>query len=197
MKRATVSDLSKAPYDILVIGSGITGGVALRDAALRGLKTALIEKDDFAWVASSRSTKLRHGGLRYRERYEFGMVREACREKELMLKLAPHLSYPRPFLYLQYKGYPEGMLKLKVGLTFYELVSGNPLVRRHKMLNRKKKLMEMEPHLNKEGLKGCGYYFDFLTDDARLTIDTIKSGAEAGGHIANYQACLAIIWKKN
>ena len=192
MKRATVSDLCKETYDILIIGGGITGGVTLRDAALRGLKTALIEKNDFAWGTSSRSTKLIHGGLRYLERFEFGLVREACRERELMLKLAPHLSHPRPFLYLQYKGYPEGMLKLKAGLTFYDLVSGNPKARRHKMLNRKK-LLKIEPHLNQEGLKGCGYYFDFLTDDARLTIDTIKSGGEAGSHIANYTEAIEFV----
>ena len=192
MKRLSASELAKEEYDILIVGGGITGAVALRDAAMRGLKVALVEKNDFAWGTSSRSTKLLHGGLRYLENFEFGMVREACRERELFLDLAPHLSHPRPFLYLQYKGYPEGMLKLKAGLTFYDMVSGNPKVRRHKMLNRKK-LIELEPHLNQEGLKGCGYYFDFLTDDARLTIDTIKSGSDSGGFIANYMEAVDFV----
>ena len=167
MKRTTLAEFTQQTYDILIIGGGITGAAAVRDAALRGLSVALIEKNDFAWGTSSRSTKLLHGGLRYLERFEFRMVREACRERELMLKLAPHLSHPRPFLYLQYKGYPEGMLKLKAGLTIYDLFSGNPRIRRHKMLKRDK-LLAIEPHLNSDGLVGCGYYYDFLTNDARL-----------------------------
>ena len=185
MKRTTLAEFNEQTYDILIIGGGITGAAAVRDAALRGLKVALVEKNDFAWGTSSRSTKLLHGGLRYLERFEFGMVREACRERELMLELAPHLAHPRPFLYLQYKGYPEGMLKLRAGLTVYDMFSGNPGERRHKMLNRDK-LLAIEPHLNPDGLKGCGYYYDFLTDDARLTIETIKGGCEAGAHVANY-----------
>lgn len=192
MKRTTLAEFSKQTYDILIIGGGITGAATVRDAALRGLKVALIEKNDFAWGTSSRSTKLLHGGLRYLERFEFGMVREACRERELMLKLAPHLAHPRPFLYLQYKGYPEGMLKLRAGLTIYDLFSGNPGERRHKMIKRDS-LLEIEPHLNPDGLKGCGYYFDFLTDDARLTIETIKGGCEAGAHVANYMEAVGFV----
>ena len=192
MKRATRAELTSEFFDILIIGGGITGAVSLRDAAMRGLKVALVEKNDFAWGTSSRSTKLLHGGLRYLERFEFAMVREACRERELMLELAPHLSHPQPFLYLQYKGYPEGMWKLKAGLTFYDMVSGNPKERRHKMLNRER-VIELEPHLNRDGLKGCGYYFDFLTDDARLTLDTVKSGCEAGGKIANYTEAIGFV----
>ena len=83
----------------------MTGACAARDAALRGLSTVLLEKDDFAAGTSSRSTKLLHGGLRYLEKFEFGLVREACQERELMLRLAPHLSNPRPFIYLLYQGY--------------------------------------------------------------------------------------------
>lgn len=192
MKRATQAELSHEFFDIIIIGGGITGAVALRDAAMRGLKVALIEKNDFAWGTSSRSTKLLHGGLRYLENFEFGMVREACRERELMLELAPHLAHPQAFLYLQYKGYPEGLWKLKAGLTFYDIVSGNPSHRRHKMLNRDQ-VIELEPYLNKEGLKGSGYYFDFLTDDARLTIDTVKSGGDAGGKIANYTEAIGFV----
>ncbi|WP_420640766.1 glycerol-3-phosphate dehydrogenase/oxidase [Candidatus Leptofilum sp.] len=192
MRRTTLAEFTEQTYDILIIGGGITGAAALRDAALRGLKVALIEKNDFAWGTSSRSTKLLHGGLRYLERFEFKMVREACRERELMLQLAPHLAHPRPFLYLQYQGYPEGMLKLRAGLTIYDLFSGNPGERRHKMLNRDK-LLAIEPHLNPDGLKGCGYYFDFLTDDARLTIETMKGGCEAGAHVANYMEAVGFV----
>ncbi len=193
MKRTTVPEFGKLTYDVLIIGGGITGAVAARDAALRGLEVALVEKNDFAWATSSRSTKLLHGGLRYLERFEFGMVRSACRERELMLELAPHLAHPRPFLYLQYDGYPEGMLKLNIGLSFYDLFSGNPFVRRHKML-RREQVLELEPHLNPSGLKGCGFYYDFLTDDARLTIDTIKGAWEAGAHVANYTQAVGFVY---
>src|SRR5690606_26112842 len=86
MKRTPLTTLSAGRYDLLIIGGGITGASAFRDAALRGLKVALVEKNDFAWGTSSRSTKLLHGGLRYLESYQFRMVREACRERELMLK---------------------------------------------------------------------------------------------------------------
>lgn len=193
MERTTLSAFGKETYDLLIIGGGVTGAAALRDAALRGLKVALVEKNDFAWGTSSRSTKLLHGGLRYLERFEFRMVREACRERELMLKLAPHLSNPRPFLYLQYAGYPEGMLKLRAGLTVYDMFAGAPRQRRHKMLG-KDDLLKIEPHLNPDGLKGCGYYYDFLTDDARLTIETIKAGVEAGGDVANYMQAVDFVY---
>jgi len=192
MKRTPLTTLSAGRYDLLIIGGGITGASAFRDAALRGLKVALVEKNDFAWGTSSRSTKLLHGGLRYLESYQFRMVREACRERELMLKLAPHLAHPRPFMYLQYEGYPEGMLKLRAGLTLYDLFAGAPASRRHKMLGREATL-ELEPHLNPNGLKGCGYYYDFLTDDARVTIETVKGAVEAGGHAANYMEATGFV----
>ncbi len=192
MKRTPLTTLSAGRYDLLVIGGGITGASAFRDAALRGLKVALVEKNDFAWGTSSRSTKLLHGGLRYLESYQFRMVREACRERELMLELAPHLAHPRPFLYLQYEGYPEGMLKLRAGLTLYDLFAGAPASRRHKMLGREATL-QLEPHLNPECLKGCGYYYDFLTDDARVTIETVKGAVEAGGHAANYMEATGFV----
>jgi glycerol-3-phosphate dehydrogenase len=192
MKRTPLSTFATESYDILIIGGGITGAAALRAAALRGLKVALVEKNDFAWGTSSRSTKLLHGGLRYLESYQFKMVRESCRERELMLFLAPHLTHPRPFLYLQYDGYPEGMLKLRAGLTIYDMFAGAPAARRHKMLG-KKDTLAIEPHLNPQGLKGCGYYYDFLTDDARVTIETVKGGVEAGGHVANYMEATGFV----
>lgn len=192
MKRASLNELTGQAFDLLIIGGGATGTSAARDAALRGLSVVLLEKNDFGSGTSSRSTKLFHGGLRYLEKFEFGLVREACRERELMLALAPHLSHPRPFIYLLYQGYhmmfkwlPATLLMLNAGLTMYDAFSGNPWERRHKMLN-KKKLLEVEPHLNPNGLKGGGYYYDFLTDDGRFTIETIKAACDAGALAANY-----------
>lgn len=199
MKRSSLSDLTGQTFDLLIIGGGATGASAARDAALRRLSVALLEKNDFGSGTSSRSTKLFHGGLRYLEKFEFGLVREACRERELMLTLAPHLSHPRPFIYLLYQGYrmmfkwlPATLPMLDAGLTMYDLFSGNPRPRRHKMLN-KKRLLEIEPHLNPDGLKGGGYYFDFLTDDARFTLETVKAACDAGALAANYTAVTGLV----
>ena len=167
MKRSEIGELTGQTFDLLIIGGGATGTSAARDAALRGLSVALLEKNDFGSGTSSRSTKLFHGGLRYLEKFDFGLVREACRERELMLTLAPHLSHPRPFIYLLYQGYhmvfdwlPATLFMLNAGLTLYDTFSGNPRERRHKMLN-KKKLLEIEPHLNSKGLKGRRLLFRF------------------------------------
>jgi glycerol-3-phosphate dehydrogenase len=192
MKRSTLDELSGRTFDIAIIGGGITGASAARDAALRGLSVVLLEKNDFASGTSSRSTKLLHGGLRYLQNYEFKLVREACHERELMLKLAPHLCNVRPFIYVLYESYPESMLLLNAGLTIYDLFSGSPLKRRHHMLNAAK-LLEKEPHLNPEGLKGGGWYYDFLTDDARFTLDTVKGAWEAGASVANYMQVTGFI----
>ncbi len=102
-----------------------------------------------------------------------------------MLRLAPHLAHPRPFIYVLYDGYPESMFVLNAGLTLYDAFSGSPLKRRHRMLGARR-LLEEEPYLNPKGLKGGGWYYDFLTDDARFTLDTVKAACEAGALAANY-----------
>ncbi len=185
MKRFSLSEVSGQVFDLAIVGGGITGAAAARDAALRGLSVILLEKNDFASGTSSRSTKLLHGGVRYLQSYQFRMVRESCRERELMLKLAPHLAHVRPFIYVLYRGYPESMGLLNLGLTVYDVFSGSPLKRRHHMLGANA-LLEQEPHLNPRELQGGGWYYDFLTDDARLTLDTVKAAVEAGALAANY-----------
>ena len=185
MKRLRLKELEGQTFDVVIIGGGVTGASAAREAALRGLSTVLVEKNDFASGTSSRSTKLIHGGVRYLQSYEFKLVREACSERERMLRLAPHLSNVRPFIYVLYQGYPESMALLNAGLTIYDLFSGSPLKRRHRMLNAQK-LLEAEPHLNPNGLLGGGWYYDFLTDDARFTLDTLKGAWEAGALLGNY-----------
>ncbi len=194
MKRSSLTELANQSVDVLVIGGGVTGAATARDAALRGLSVCLVEKGDFAGGTSSRSTKLIHGGLRYLEQFEFKLVREACHERELMLRLAPHLSHPRPFIYLNYDGYPEGMFKLNVGLSIYDWFSGNPRKRRHHMLSAVELLRE-EPHLNPKGLHGGGWYYDSLTDDARLTIDTLKAACDAGAKAANYMEVTGFVYR--
>ena len=151
MRRFALHEIEGRTFDLAIIGGGITGASAAREAALRGLSVVLVEKNDFASGTSSRSTKLLHGGLRYLESHEFKLVREACHERELMLKLAPHLSNVRPFIYVLYEGYPESMRLLSAGLSIYDLFSGNPLKRRHRMLPAAA-LLELETHLNPTGL---------------------------------------------
>jgi glycerol-3-phosphate dehydrogenase len=195
MRRFALSEVEREVFDILIVGGGVTGASAAREAALRGLRVVLVEKDDFAAGTSSRSTKLLHGGVRYLASHEFSLVREACRERELMLTLAPHLCHVRPFIYLLYRGDPEGMWLLNAGLTLYDIFSGSPLKRHHQML-RRDRLLAREPHLRPAGLLGGGWYYDFLTDDARVTIDTLKGAVEAGAVAANYMEVTGLVLER-
>lgn len=192
MKRALGPELTGTLFDIVVIGGGITGAATARDAALRGMSVLLVEKDDFAAGTSSRSSKLIHGGLRYLETYQFKLVAESVRERERMLALAPHLTEVRPFLYLIYEGYPESKTLLNLGLTFYDVASGSRRKRRHRMLSARQ-VLELEPYLRAEGLLGAGMYYDVLTDDARLTLDTAKGAAEAGTQLLNHTAVTGLL----
>lgn len=192
MRRPGREQLVDRMFDIVVIGGGITGAATARDAALRGLSVLLVEKDDFAAGTSSRSSKLIHGGLRYLQTYQFGLVAESLRERERMLTLAPHLTEVRPFLYLLYRGYPESKFLLNLGLTFYDAASGQWRKRRHRMLSARQ-VSEREPQLATDGLLGAGMYYDVLTDDARLTVDTAKGAAEAGASLLNHAAVTGLV----
>ncbi len=195
MKRPTAGQLGEAAFDLVVVGGGITGAATARDAALRGLSVVLVEKDDFAAGTSSRSSKLIHGGLRYLQTYQFRLVAESVREREKWLRLAPHLTELRPFLYLLYRGYPESRALLNLGLTFYDVVSGSWRQRRHSMLNAAQ-VLAREPHLRSEGLLGAGLYYDVLTDDARLTLDTVKGAAEAGAVVLNHAEVTGLVLER-
>ncbi|MBK5248921.1 MAG: glycerol-3-phosphate dehydrogenase/oxidase, partial [Actinomycetales bacterium] len=185
MQRASRSEIVDRVFDVVVIGGGITGAATARDAALRGLSVLLVEKDDFASGTSSRSSKLIHGGLRYLQTYQFRMVAESLRERERMLRIAPHLTRVRPFLYLLYQGYPESKALLNLGLTYYDVASGAWRRRRHRMLDAAQ-VLALEPHLAAEGLIGAGLYHDVLTDDARVTLDTVHGAADAGARVMNH-----------
>ncbi|MDR2931029.1 MAG: glycerol-3-phosphate dehydrogenase/oxidase [Propionibacteriaceae bacterium] len=192
MSRPQAGELAGKEFDLIVIGGGITGVATARDAALRGLSVLLVEKDDFAAGTSSRSSKLIHGGLRYLETYQFKLVAESLRERERQLLMAPHLTQVRPFLYLLYKGCPESRFLLNLGLTFYDVASGEWRKRHHKMLSARE-VLAREPHLRPDGLLGAGQYFDVLTDDARLTVDTAKGAAEAGARLLNHAAVTGLV----
>ncbi|HEY3410608.1 MAG TPA: glycerol-3-phosphate dehydrogenase/oxidase, partial [Propionicimonas sp.] len=195
MIRARLAQLAGRRFDLVVIGGGITGAATARDAALRGLTVLLVEKDDFAAGTSSRSSKLIHGGLRYLQSYQFGLVAESVREREKALKLAPHLTEIRPFIYLLYDGYPESKWMLNLGLTFYDVASGSPIRRRHRMLSAGQ-ILQREPHLRSPGLIGGGLYYDVLTDDARLTLDVAKGAANAGATLINHAAVTGLVLER-
>ncbi|WP_344869244.1 glycerol-3-phosphate dehydrogenase/oxidase [Amycolatopsis ultiminotia] len=194
MKRFDAADLPER-VDVLIIGGGVTGASAARDAALRGLSTVLVERDDFASGTSSRSSKLIHGGLRYLQTYQFRMVHESVREREVMMRIAPHLADLQPFLYLLYRGYPEGKALLNLGLTCYDAFSRAPLNRWHRMLGRAA-VLRREPHLNPAGLAGAGLYHDAMTDDARLVIDVLESAARAGALLANHSEAVGLVHER-
>ncbi|HLZ15540.1 MAG TPA: glycerol-3-phosphate dehydrogenase/oxidase, partial [Cyclobacteriaceae bacterium] len=171
------------------IGGGITGaGIAL-DAASRGLKTALIEKKDFAFGTSSRSTKLIHGGLRYLKQLEFGLVKEVGSERAVVHKLAPHLVIPEKMLLPLYEKRGLGSTLTSIGLKLYDWLAGVKPEDQRRMLTRRQTLKQ-EPLLSSQDVKGGAIYAEYRTDDARLTIEIIKAASEHGATIANY--CEAI-----
>ena len=177
--------LKTETFDLLVIGGGATGcGIAL-DAASRGLKTALVEKEDFASGTSSKSTKLIHGGLRYLKQLDVGLVRETGTERAIVHRLAPHLVLPKKMLMPLIKGGTYGYWSTWFGLWVYDVLAGVEGDDRRKMLT-KEKTLKVEPLLEENGLKGGGFYAEYRTDDARLTIELIKTAVNFGATAANY-----------
>ena len=134
--------LSNTTFDLAIIGGGINGAASAREAALRGLKVALVEARDFASGTSSRSSKLIHGGLRYLEQMDFKLVHEARRERRLLLELAPHLARPVPFLLPIYRGDPYSPFKIRVGLSIYDLLGNLGAQDRCRMLTPAEALRE-------------------------------------------------------
>ena len=176
------ASLADQPVDVLVIGGGVTGaGVAL-DAATRGLSVLLVEQRDYASGTSSRSSKLFHGGLRYLEQFNFSLVREALRERELMLtRLRPHLVKPVSFLYpLKHRIWERPYVT--AGLTLYDSMGGARSVPRHKQLS-KTKALRMVPGMRKDALTGALFYYDAQADDARHTLMVARTAASYGARL--------------
>ena len=177
--------MSREPIDLLIVGGGVTGAGIARDAALRGFRTALVDKGDFAGGTSSRSSRLVHGGLRYLEQYDFGLVFEASRERRILLRIAPHLVRPLPFLFPTYRGGRVSPWRLRAGMWLYDALASFRNVHRHRWLSPRE-VRRAEPGLRDRELRGAALYYDAQTDDGRLTLATMRDAARAGAHIANY-----------
>ena len=177
--------MAREPVDLLVIGAGSAGAGIARDAAMRGIRTALIDKGDFGSGTSSRSSRLIHGGLRYLELYDWRLVFEASRERRTLLRIAPHLVWPRSFLFPIYAGGRVSWWKLATGLWLYDALALFRNVKAHRMLG-KRALARAEPGLRDRGLKGGARYYDAQCDDVRLTLANVRSARAHGALTANY-----------
>ncbi len=193
---ALLETMDKQEYDLLVIGGGITGaGIAL-DAVLRGMKVAVVEMQDFSAGTSSRSTKLVHGGLRYLKQFQVAMVAEVGKERAIVYENGPHVTTPEWMLLPIHQGGTFGTFTTSVALRFYDFLASVKKGERRKMLSAKDTLRK-EPLLKKKGLKGGGYYVEYRTDDARLTIEVLKAAVQNGAHIVNYAKAVDLLYKDN
>jgi glycerol-3-phosphate dehydrogenase len=181
-----VNALTQEPLDLLIVGGGIVGSGIARDAAMRGLRVGLVEQHDFAFGTSSRSSRLLHGGLRYLAQGRVGLVHEASVEKKIVHQIAPHLAEPLPFVFPTYRSNKNWPLwKLKIGVKIYDLLCGGRNLGNSSWLNQKETLAKI-PGLNADGLTGAVRYFDGLTNDARLVLDTLRSAKNHGAILLNY-----------
>ena len=181
----TFRELTSKEFDVLIVGGGITGaGIAL-DAASRGMSVALVEKNDFASGTSSKSTKLIHGGLRYLKQFDFWLVKEVGTERAIVHGLAPHLVIPEKMILPLVEGGTYGSWLTSIGLKVYDVLAAVEGDDKRKMLS-KKEALKIEPLLPENILKGAGYYAEYRTDDARLTLELIKTSLRYRAKPINY-----------
>jgi glycerol-3-phosphate dehydrogenase len=182
-------DQLPANWDLVVVGGGITGAGVFREAVAQGVRTLLIEKHDFAWGTSSRSSKLVHGGLRYLRQGQIGLTRESVKEREWLLRKAPGLVTPIHFVMPLYQNGGPRRWEMKLGLTIYDLLAGRY---QHKFLDVARTTGCL-PHLRCAGLTGAYRFKDAQTDDARLVLRLIWDGVAAGGVASNYTQAVEIL----
>ena len=173
-------------FDVIVIGAGINGAGVARDAAMRGLKVLILDKGDLASGTSSVSTRLIHGGLRYLEHGEFGLVRESLRERETLLRIAPHLVKPLPILLPIYRHSKRGRFKIRLGMFAYDALSKSRSLPTHSMLSIKETLQQA-PGLSSRDLVGAATYYDGQAEFAeRLVLENVLSAVENGAELRTY-----------
>lgn len=178
-----VGALARERFDVLVIGGGIVGTGIARDAAMRGLRVALVEQNDFASGTSSRSSRLVHGGLRYLEHGQLHLVFESSQERRTLMRIAPHIVRPLQFLWPVFDGSRVPTWKLRAALTIYDALALFRNVAPHRALGSAA-VTTLEPSLRQSGLRGGATYFDASTDDARLTLLNARAAHDAGAVIA-------------
>ncbi|MEL6351976.1 MAG: glycerol-3-phosphate dehydrogenase [Cyanobacteria bacterium J06627_28] len=180
------SSIESTAYDVIVIGGGINGAATARDAALRGLKTLLVEKGDFGSGTTSWSSRLVHGGLRYLEYFEFNLVRESLAEREILLKSAPHLVHPLQLTIPIYAQGSRSYWEIWAGMILYDILSFDKSLLNHRMLP-KAKLKQLFREVNPEGVQGAGQYYDAQAEYAeRLCLENVLSAQTAGASMLNY-----------
>ncbi|MBH0162023.1 glycerol-3-phosphate dehydrogenase/oxidase [Fictibacillus sp. 26RED30] len=188
-----ITGMKQEKLDLLVIGGGVTGAGILLDAQTRGMKVGLLEMQDFAAGTSSRSTKLVHGGLRYLKQFEVKLVAEVGKERAIVYENAPHVTTPEWMLLPFYKGGTFGKFSTSIGLKVYDFLAGVKRKERRKMFSAEETLRR-EPLLKKDNLLGGGYYVEYKTDDARLTLEIMKEAVARGASAVNYAKVTSFIY---
>ena len=180
-------------FDVIVIGAGINGAGIARDAAMRGLRVLLVDKGDVGGGTSAGSTRLIHGGLRYLEHFEFGLVRESLRERETLLRIAPHLVRPLSMTIPIYKESHRGRATIRAGMIAYELLAWGKSLPRYRMVSGEETLREM-PGLKAEGLVGSAVYFDAQVEFAeRLVVENVLAAIEHGATVLTYTRVMKLL----
>jgi glycerol-3-phosphate dehydrogenase len=184
--RQIPQDISSYPFDVIVVGAGINGAGISRDAAMRGLRVLLLDKGDISSGTTQWATRLIHGGLRYLQHYELSLVRESLKDREELLRTAPHLVRPLGFLVPIYEYMERGKLMIQLGMIAYDALSLEKSLERHHIFNREQTL-EREPGLNPEGLKGAAFYYDAQSEYAeRIAVENAISARDHGAIVLTY-----------
>lgn len=191
-RRNDLATLANEAFDVLVIGGGIVGCGALLDATSRGLRAALVEREDIAVGTSSRSSRLIHGGLRYLEQFRIGLVREALAERARLLRLAPHLVRLEPLLFPLYGRPIATRAFFEAGMTLYDILGARRDGGWHEHLSTAETL-ERSPALRPAGLRGSLVYHDAVEDDARYALTVARTAQRAGATVATRAAVVGLI----
>lgn len=198
-RKQDINVLKEETLDVLIIGGGITGAGSALQASASGLKTGLVEMQDFAEGTSSRSTKLVHGGLRYLKNFDVEVVADTVQERAVVQGIAPHIPKADPMILPVYDE-PDStfsMFSLKVAMDLYDQLAGVTGTDFANYTLTKEEVLEREPQLNSEGLLGAGVYLDYRNNDARLVIENIKRAAEDGGHMVSRMKVIGILHDDN